>query len=655
MINLTVSANGAIFPNRGINVGKKFDNTNEVINFTIPEELASYNMYVAYENSQGTFLVPLTSPTWTFHNNITNYPGTIRCLLLFSASVIDPTNFVIDNTASYFRVSGEFRINIADHFLTDDVVEEPEPADYEVQIAFNNILSLYNWFNEAKENDYYRGPQGNSGAMTVGTVVAVAPSEDATVVNTGTAENAVLNFSVPRGIEGHTPVKGIDYNTIEDGKYLLQSQNLGRRLIYTVNNTVTNNGIFHTIDAAKIAFAAIANETAANVGLYSHIYLNGNFGISTTPLTVISLEGFTFYNSYTWAAVSYLGYAAALQIGSRANPIRELYHVSADTFNNVTTIKIKLSRPTYAIATYDLYIGDNAIVTGADVPLTRDEYITYTFTEKSGTFKFYLHNTTEGAIYLQEIIILGSKALNTDIERWYWGQVDYDSTTHKETFLITKDFNNNIYTPIVGSTGNFSTINVQNDITANALVAPTIYVQRIWTDTDEIEIGGSVLFTDSAYIGAERNNLTKVIKASDLIGAPTEISINIASLINNNNDYFDKITGIGTQLDPYIFSPKTTLNHSKNIYIITGISSPVSNTYCRFRSSSNNKCLVKINLPSTTNPNGYLLNFQDLYGFTRFRITSAGVISMVDISTTVATGNIITDINSSDVYNSHTL
>jgi len=63
MIKLKVSSNGAIYPNRGINVGMKYDNTNETIEFVLPEALETYNKYVVYSNFKGTFLAPLVDNT----------------------------------------------------------------------------------------------------------------------------------------------------------------------------------------------------------------------------------------------------------------------------------------------------------------------------------------------------------------------------------------------------------------------------------------------------------------------------------------------------------------------------------------------------------------------------------------------------------------
>ena len=55
--------------------------------------------------------------------------------------------------------------------------------------------------------------QGESATIEVGRVETVPPTQAATVTNSGTETNATFNFQIPRGVDGITPVKGIDYWT----------------------------------------------------------------------------------------------------------------------------------------------------------------------------------------------------------------------------------------------------------------------------------------------------------------------------------------------------------------------------------------------------------------------------------------------------------
>lgn len=65
----------------------------------------------------------------------------------------------------------------------------------------------------------FDGPQGPSGTMTIGEVQTLQPDEEATVTNTGTPENAVLNFGIPRGEDGMTDLTA-EYK--DDSSYTCQ-------------------------------------------------------------------------------------------------------------------------------------------------------------------------------------------------------------------------------------------------------------------------------------------------------------------------------------------------------------------------------------------------------------------------------------------------
>lgn len=80
----------------------------------------------------------------------------------------------------------------------------------------NNIKKAKQYidcFNKEKPNITYTcvgptgptGPAGPAGAsVTVGTTTTTAPGTNASVVNTGTPSNAVLEFNIPAGATGPT-------------------------------------------------------------------------------------------------------------------------------------------------------------------------------------------------------------------------------------------------------------------------------------------------------------------------------------------------------------------------------------------------------------------------------------------------------------------
>ena len=67
-----------------------------------------------------------------------------------------------------------------------------------------------------------KGETGRPGAtgvtphLSIGTVTTLEPGENATAEIMGTDEAPVLNLGIPRGADGHTPVRGTDYWTDED-------------------------------------------------------------------------------------------------------------------------------------------------------------------------------------------------------------------------------------------------------------------------------------------------------------------------------------------------------------------------------------------------------------------------------------------------------
>ena len=67
-----------------------------------------------------------------------------------------------------------------------------------------------------------QGIQGATPNIQIGTVETLNPTEQATVTQTGTLENPIFNFGIPKGVQGergedgYTPVRGTDYWTAED-------------------------------------------------------------------------------------------------------------------------------------------------------------------------------------------------------------------------------------------------------------------------------------------------------------------------------------------------------------------------------------------------------------------------------------------------------
>ena len=86
-----------------------------------------------------------------------------------------------------------------------------------------------------------QGEQGAAGTITIGTVTTGAAGSNATVTNSGTSENAILNFTIPRGAtgaagsQGEQGIQGIQGIQGEQGPQGDPGESF--MIIGTINNT----------------------------------------------------------------------------------------------------------------------------------------------------------------------------------------------------------------------------------------------------------------------------------------------------------------------------------------------------------------------------------------------------------------------------------
>ena len=75
------------------------------------------------------------------------------------------------------------------------------------QDSFQALVTTLAEVQELKKNGL-KGDQGEAATIQIGTVTASDPGADPEVTNSGTQQDAVLNFVLPRGIQGPTGPKG---------------------------------------------------------------------------------------------------------------------------------------------------------------------------------------------------------------------------------------------------------------------------------------------------------------------------------------------------------------------------------------------------------------------------------------------------------------
>lgn len=92
------------------------------------------------------------------------------------------------------------------------------------------------------------GPQGEAATIQIGTVTTGAPGTEAEVTNSGTEQNAILNFVIPRGEPGSggAPEFLTAYSTPP------QPGNSGQALIFDRNGASNGTAVTHAVNTADI-------------------------------------------------------------------------------------------------------------------------------------------------------------------------------------------------------------------------------------------------------------------------------------------------------------------------------------------------------------------------------------------------------------------
>lgn len=81
------------------------------------------------------------------------------------------------------------------------------------------ILSLYD--EEKNSWEEVKALKGTPASVEVGTVTTLPENSFAYVRNSGNNQDAILDFGLPRGSNGITPVRGTDYWTAEDQEQII--------------------------------------------------------------------------------------------------------------------------------------------------------------------------------------------------------------------------------------------------------------------------------------------------------------------------------------------------------------------------------------------------------------------------------------------------
>ena len=138
------------------------------------------------------------------------------------------------------------------------------------------------------------GPSGNNGqaaTLSVGTVTTSAPGTSATVTNSGTPQNAVFNFAIPRGatgITGATVATGATGASSLDNPQILCAIDSAPQPT-TANQPIQFNSNYLSSGSAITHSTNSSNITISQNGIYQVIF-NVSAGASSSSPSAISIS-----------------------------------------------------------------------------------------------------------------------------------------------------------------------------------------------------------------------------------------------------------------------------------------------------------------------------------------------------------------------------
>lgn len=145
-----------------------------------------------------------------------------------------------------------------------------------------------------------KGDKGDAATITVGSTTTVAPGSPASVINSGTADAAVLNFEIPQGAKGEKGDKG-------DGG---QVDSIGEGTGIEVDDTDPVNPVVALSPAAQSSLAKA--DTAVQPDDLATVATSGSYGDLTDKPSLFSGDYDDLSNKPT------LGTAAAADVGDFA-------------------------------------------------------------------------------------------------------------------------------------------------------------------------------------------------------------------------------------------------------------------------------------------------------------------------------------------------
>lgn len=126
------------------------------------------------------------------------------------------------------------------------------------------------------------GVDGQAATIVVGSTTTVDPDEPATVVNSGTSQNAILDFSIPQGVQGEQGEQGVSPRA-----YVEQTAT-GAMIHIDDFMTETNVEVFNGQDGAdgQAATITVGSTTTGAAGTNANVVNSGSSSAAVLDFTI---------------------------------------------------------------------------------------------------------------------------------------------------------------------------------------------------------------------------------------------------------------------------------------------------------------------------------------------------------------------------------
>lgn len=188
-----------------------------------------------------------------------------------------------------------------------------------------------------------QGPAGEAATITIGTVTTGEPGTNASVVNTGTEQDAVLNFTIPRGATGASGSGVSDVLLTTDTPP--QATTAGGALSFALNSLLIGSAITHATPSSNV----VLNQK----GIYL-VAFHGTVGLAATgtvpasSLTYMTQNGTnvpgsdvltSLTSTSTYTAVSF---TVPIQVTTTPVTLRVLSQQAGILYSNISLTVIRL-------------------------------------------------------------------------------------------------------------------------------------------------------------------------------------------------------------------------------------------------------------------------------------------------------------------------